>query len=357
MASRNTFAASRRSHEILKWLQNGRDVRIQDIVDEFGIKYPQARADLKLLEELYGLSTHREGRTKVWTWSGLNPDYVDLATVAALELGAISLDLFKDTPYGQAIRRLVDYCRDLVPEAHQSRLERLSDALHLRHDWLPTQPGRILEHLETSLNALWVADVRWLIGTYEKSNGTTKRYLLLPRRLIWYQGRLWLLALDRDVLKLFDLGGFEALERYRPSEHGVSYLDDAAADGGRGTDGDEVAHPVEYDAEDLEAYLEEFDDDPETYFEDAFGIFAQNYPVESIHLEVQGRWRNYLERYRLHASQHTEADGESLHVHLEMGICPEFTSFVMGMLPDVKVHAPDSLRDDLRQRAEQWLDR
>jgi len=354
MASRNTFAASRRSHEILKWLQNGREVRIQDIVDDFGIEYPQARADLKLLEELYGLSTHRDGRTKVWTWSGVDTDHIDVATVAALELGAISLDIFKDTPYGQAIRRLADYCRDLVPDAHRTRLERLSDALHLRHNWLPTRPERIREHLETILNALWVADPRWLIGTYEKSGGAAREYLLLPRRLIWYQGRLWMLALDRDVLKLFDLGGFEALDRYRPSEHGASYLDDLAADGGTA---DDVAHPVEYDDRALEQYLEQFDDAPDAYFEHAFGMFAQNFPVESIHLEVRGHWKHYLERYRLHDSQTNEPDGQTLHVHLEMGVCPEFTSFVMGMIPEVKVHAPDSLRDELRSRTEAWLER
>lgn len=355
MASRNTFAASRRSHEILKWLQDGQDVRIQDIVDEFGIKYPQARADLKLLEELYGLSTHRDGRVKVWSWSGVETDYIDLATVASLELGAISLDLFKDTPYGNAIRRLADYCRDLVPEAHQSRLERLSEALHLRHDWLPTRPDRILEHLETTLNALWVADFRWLLGTYEKSDGTTSEYLLLPRRLIWYRGRLWMLALDRQVLKLFDLGSFESLQRYRPSEHGASYLRDAPADGGD-SDGD-IAHPVEYDDEALEQFLDQFDDDPEAYFEDAFGIYAQNYPVDTIHLEVRGRWRHYLERYRLHPSQENEPDGDTLHVRLEMGVCPEFESFVMGMLPDVKIHEPAALRDTVRERVEGWLER
>lgn len=353
MPPRNTFAATRRSHTILKWLQSGREVRIQHIMEEFEIQYPQARADLKLLEELYGLSTHRDGRTKVWTWSGIDSDHVDVATVAALELGAISLDIFKDTPYGNSIQRLTDYCKRRVPEDHRDRLERLSSGLHLRRTWLPTRPESILEHIESILNALYVAEPRWLFAEYERSDGELSEYLLLPRRLVWYQGRLWLLALDRYTLKLFDVAGFRNLERYRASEHGARY----ASGGGDGLveDGG-VAHPVEFSDEKLEGLIDELHDQPSTYFEHAFGIYAGNFPVESIHLEVRGRWRSYMRRYQIHPSQTTEPDEETLHVRFEMAICPEFKSFLMGMIPDVEIHAPDDLREELRRRMESWLD-
>lgn len=357
MSSRNTFAASRRSHNILQWLRNGRQVRIEDVTEAFDIQYPQAREDLKLLEDLYDLSTHRDGRVKVWTWSEEDTEHVEVGTVAALELGAISMDIFQDTPYGDAIRELTEECRERIPEAHHPRLERLSRALHLRRTWLPTDPDQILEHLETSLNALYVGKHHWLIGEYEKSDGQRGEYLLLPRRLIWYQRRLWLLALDRDKMKLFDLAGFDALERYWPAEHGAPHREDIAADGGEGLEEADV-HPVEYDKDELDEYLEQFDDEPETYFEDAFGIYAQNYPVESIHLEVDGHWRNYLDRYRIHQSQKNVPDeeDETLHVHLEMGLCPEFKSFVAGMIPDVRVHEPEELREEIRSDVVEWLE-
>ncbi len=354
MSSRNTFAASRRSHEILGWLQNGRQVRIQDVVDAFDIQYPQAREDLKLLEELYDLPTHRDGRVKVWTWSDEDIEHIEVGTVAALELGAISLDIFQDTPYGEAIRGLVEECRDRIPAHHHPRLERLSEALHLRRTWLPTSPDEILGHLEVGLDAIWKEGYDWLVARYRRSDGARDDYLLLPRRLVWYQRRLWLLALDRDELKLFDLAGFERLERYRPAEHGARHYETAAgADGGA----PEQPHPVEYGDDRLAAYLEQFDDDPEAYFEDAYGIYADNGPVESIHLEVEGRWRNYLDRYRIHHSQQNEPDDEAqtLHVHLEMGICPEFESFLLGMIPQVRVHEPESLETRLRERASEWL--
>jgi DNA-binding transcriptional ArsR family regulator len=375
MSPRNTFAASRRSHKILKWLQNGREVRIQDVMEAFDIQYPQARADLKLLEELYGLSTHREGRTKVWTWSGLNPDYVDVATAVALELGAIGLDIFKDTPYGQEIERLVSHCRDRVKDSHQERLERLSKGIHLRRTWLPTEPDEMLEHIETLLDGLYVSEPRWMRARYQTSGGEVGTYVLLPRRLIWYEGRLWLLALDRDVLKLFDVAAFETLERHRSSDEIEAKT--------TSLEGDD--DPLRMSGDELQSYLDDLDDDPETFFEEAFGIFAGNYPVERIHLEVRGPWAHYLRRYHLHPSQEnadspegldtspldpselaasggqTQTNGnedwkESLHVCFEMGICPEFKSFVMGMIPDVRVHAPMELRDELVDRVREWIE-
>lgn len=357
MSSRNTFAASRRSHTILKWLREGHSVRIEDVTDTFDIQYPQAREDLKLLEDLYELSTHREGRVKVWTWSEGDTEHIGVGTVAALELGAISLDIFQDTPYGDAIRELIEECRGRIPEPHHPRIERVSRALHLRRTWLPTDPDEILDYLEVILNAMWVGDHRWLMAEYEKSDGQRGDYLLLPRRLIWYQRRLWLLALDRDKLKLFDLAGFDSLERYRAAEHGAPHRENIAADGGEGLDEVDV-HPVEYDDDELDEYLEQFDDEPDEYFENAFGIYAQNYAAESIHLEVDGHWRNYLDRYRIHQSQKNVPDeeGDTLHVHLQMGICPEFKSFVAGMIPDVRIHEPEGLREEIRSDVAEWLE-
>lgn len=325
-------------------------------MEEFDLQYPQARADLKLLEELYNLETHREGRTKVWTWAGLDPDYVDVATVAALELGAISMDVFRDTPYGEAIERLISYCRQRVPQPHRTRLDRLSSAIHLRRHWLPRDPERVLEHLEDCLNQLYVSDPGWLFSRYERSDGEIGTYLLLPRHLVWYQGRIWLLALHEDTLKLFDLAGFVELERYRAAEHGVEPLRAETTDAGADDEGADLpTHPAEFDGERLAEYLSQYDRDPESYFEDAFGIYGGEGPVESVHVEVRGAWQRYLERYKLHPSQELMREESSLHVRLEIGICPELESFLLGMIPDVRIHEPDWLRAKLRDRVEQWL--
>jgi len=347
--SRNTFAASRRSHRILKWLQNGERVGIRDVMEEFGIQYPQARADLKLLEELYNLETEREGRTKVWKWSGLDADYVDVATAAALELGAVSLDIFRDTPYGEAIDRVSRYCRERVPQAHRPRIDRLSRALHLRRNWNPVEAQQLLEHLEVVLNEMYVATPHWLVGRYQRADGGIGEYLLCPRYVVWYQGRLWLLAIHWTELKLFDVAGFEALERYRPSERGADLLRRELEE--RGAE----RHPAELEGEEFESFLAERDVDPESYFEHSFGIFAGAEDVERIRLLVRGPWASYLERYRIHPTQEMRSEGDALEVQLELAIDPEFESFVLGMIPDVEVRAPTRLREDLEERVRNWL--
>lgn len=352
MPPRNTFAASRRSHQILKWLQSGRAIKIQDVIDEFGIQYPQARADLKLLEELYGLATHRDGRVKVWTWSGIDPDYIDLATAASLELGAIAVDLFKGTPYGQEIESFAEQSREHLSDKLRGRVERLSKALHLRRTWLPTDEERVVDHIETIVDSLFVDDPRWLLGEYVKSGGTTKPYLLLPRRLIWYQGRLWTLALHGEDLKLFDVAGFRSLERYRPAEADLSGDEQRQAEGR--AEGDRLP-PIQRGPEELEAFLESLDDDPAEFFEDSFGIFAgDHFDHRQVHLEVDGPWVSYLNRYRLHPSQENEMNDGSLHVRFDLAVCPEFESFVMGMIPHVTIHAPDQLQERLEQRVRAW---
>jgi hypothetical protein len=322
MSARNTFAATRRSHQILKWLKDGDGVTIQRVIDNFGIKYPQAREDLKLLEELYDLRTFRDGRIKVWAWKGFDPEYVTVATAAALEFGGVALDLFRDTPYYDEIERLSEHCRQRVGKKQQSRLDRISRVLHLRRTWLPFHEGRLKEHVEAILDAVFLD--RGLAIKYERSDGEMGHYVLNPRQLVWYQGRLWLLGEHEQTAKLFDVAGIEHLN-----------LLDADEQGNAG----EPMLP-----EDLEAL-----------FKHSFGIYTSNYPCQSVHLEVRGSWANYLKRYRLHPSQQNELNGETLHVHFEIGVCPEFRSFVLGMIPDVRVHEPQGLRDDLTDAVSSWL--
>lgn len=332
MSARNTFAATRRSHAIMQWLQNGEDVTIQRVIDNFDIKYPQAREDLKLLEELYGLSTHRDGRVKVWTWSGFDPDYISVATAAALELGSIALDVFSDTPYRSEIERLASHCRNRVGERQRERLDRVSGALHLRRTWLPVDEELMTDHVETILDAVF--HDRRLAMVYERSDGEVRHYVTLPRKVVWYAGRLWLLAHHEDRLKLFDVAGIEKLEG----------IDVPAAS----------QEPGDDDASDT-PFLED-DEDLRDYFANAFGIYAQNYPVADIHLEVSGSWANYLRRYQVHPSQQIEEGSDTLHVYFHMGLCPEFKSFLLGMIPNVRVHAPTELAEELDETVQIWLE-
>lgn len=323
MSARNTFAATRRSHHILKWLKQGEGVTIQRVIDTFGIKYPQAREDLKLLEELYDLVTYRRGRIKVWAWNDFDPEYVSVATAAALELGSVALDLFRDTPYLDEIERLADHCKLRVGQVQAERVDRVAKALHLRRNWLPVHEDRLKAHLESILDAIF--HDHGLALQYQRGDGATGHYVVTPGQLVWYHGRLWLLAWHEETTKLFDVAGVLALDVVPQVQS-------------------DPAQTLDQDAVDA-------------HFAGAFGIYADNFPPESIRLRVRGAWANYLRRYYLHPSQTNLEVGEELEVRFEMGICPEFRSFLLGMLPDVVVVEPATLQRELAESVQGWLRR
>lgn len=68
MADRCTFHSARATHSILESLVRGDDWTIADVEAEYGVSYPQSRAYLGLLEELYALETYWQDGTKHWTW-------------------------------------------------------------------------------------------------------------------------------------------------------------------------------------------------------------------------------------------------------------------------------------------------
>ena len=387
MSARNTFAATRRSHAILQRLKRGEGITIQEVSDEFGIQYPQARADLKLLEELYELDTYRNGRIKVWEMSGAGDKVAHVGMVAALELGGVALDIFRHTPYGESIDALRERQSQEVRKAAREKLRRLSMALVMRRTWLPVKPERILETLEVFLDSILLQHV--VAVTYERSDAKIGEYLVIPRRLIWYQGRLWLQAIHDEQTKLFDVAG--VLRARRSSMEGlvttmverrledgayehlpeepllVGAGDDMLEEGGEtegeqaeATEQSELSSRREQALQDVTAQIEQWfaygsRAEEDAYFQSAFGIYADNYEPQKVELVVKDSWANYLRRYRLHSSQKNRELPEGLHVQFQVGLCPEFRSFLLGMIPDVEIIAPESLAESLEHRVRKWL--
>lgn len=363
MPARNTFAATRRSHAILKRLRRGEGVTIREVSDEFGIQYPQARADLKLLEELYELNTYRRGRTKVWEMPDVNSNEAVVGIAAALELGGVALDIFKDTPYGEYIDKVADEYRRRVGSPYNQHLQRLSSALVLRQTWLPTEPEKMIAALEQILDC--IALRRGVRIKYERADGEQGNYLLIPRRLIWYQGRLWLQGIHEGIQKLFDVAGVQKatyVQRealidifFKERLKAELTLEDAAEEGDevneeerrqalRAEIAKEVGELFEYGSREEE----------DAYFGDAFGIFASNFEPQTVKILVKGTWANYLRRYRLHPSQQNKEVEQGLQVAFRIGICPEFRSFLQSMIPNVEILAPQELRESLQEEIARW---
>lgn len=352
MSARNTFAATRRSHAILKRLRRGEGITIREVSDNFDIQYPQARADLKLLEELYDLETYRDGRVKVWEMPGAGDQKRHIGIAAALELGGIALDVFRNTPYGERIEELIEKWRRTVrPEAREN-LERLTRGLVLRRHWSPVDEDRMLGVLEEFLDAIGLK--RGVEMTYERSDGEIRDYVVIPRRLIWYQDRLWLQAVHEGEQKLFDVAGVIETDRWM-REQIVDHLVDARGEDVDDEDDEQLEQMRREVGQDLDEWFEYGSpDEEEAYFADAFGIYAGNYETREVELVVTGPWETYLRRYRVHDSQVSEEVDEGLRVRFEIGLCPEFKSFVLGMIPDVEILAPAELGEELADRVDEW---
>jgi predicted DNA-binding transcriptional regulator YafY len=354
LGKRNKFKAARATQQILKRLRDGDVVSISEVQEDYGVQYQQARAYLKLLEELHGLVTSRDGRQKVWAFSEkLDSPNITLVTAAALEYGGVAMDLFEDTPYEDELDDVIDYARSRVPDRQQDRYERLSKVLHHRRTWLPRHRKEVGEHLETLLDSVCYDDP--FSFEYRRSDGEVQSYVAKPGRIIWYHGRLWMLATDFEETKLFDIAGISESHRGVDETLLKNTLSRPEQNGGDSTDETEGQKDVEQHAEEL-AFGHDLDN-PSEFFSEAYGIFAENYPVQDVHLEVFGSWKTYLDRYRIHSSQENEVDEEndSLHVRFEIGLCPEFKSFILGMIPQVEIHEPKSLKQDLKDRAASWV--
>ena len=70
---------------------------------------------------------------------------------------------------------------------------------------------------------------------------------------------------------------------------------------------------------------------------------------------VHGRHAIALRQRAVHPSQQvSEGEDGVLNVRLRLVICPEFIGFVLGMLPDIEVIAPQVLSAKLEDAVDQW---
>jgi hypothetical protein len=167
-----------------------------------------------------------------------------------------------------------------------------------------------------------------------------------------------MLATDFEETKLFDVAGIQEAHRGVDDQILEETLRRPEQTNGTEESEDEPKPTDEDPKSAVQSLAFGHDlDDPSEFFREAYGIYAENYPVEDVHIEVSGSWKTYLDRYRIHSSQRNEGDPEDgpLHVHFEIGLCPEFKSFILGMIPDVKIHEPADLKEELRDRAKEWL--
>lgn len=348
--ARNTFAASRRSHRILRWLRSGRRVSIADVTESFDVQYPQARADLKLLEDLYDLQTDRDGRTKVWRWNQLDGDEAAWAAAAGRAAADAAETLIPGERLAAGIAAAMRGGSGRFDGETERVVERLADAIKVGVAWRPRHPERMGAHLAAALRELARPTPNWMyLRARDDPDRRDGGRLISPRRLVWSDGRLSVAGCTEGGFDIVDLAGLECFEPYRPAEHGTEPL----RRNGDGAERDR--HPAELDPDACESRLDAKWDDFDELLDHSLEVVASDATVRTVRFEVTGRWASRLRRYRLHPTQETTSTERGLAVEWRVACDAALASRMQAMVPELRILAPDELRRTVSMRLRRWL--
>lgn len=249
------------------------------------------------------------------------PSEEDISTAAALDVAVRAMMPFRGTYLYES---LVELQAD-----HRDRLRDHVDIADRRARSLATlDPRRVLsptkaEFLKGLLDA--VRERRVCIIEYGALNGSVTSYDIEPWSIVWVRQSLFLLArrIDVDERRTFELDGIRRLE----------------------TTSTDFTPPTN----------EELDADA-AYFH-AIGSYTDYGTPNAVHLRIGGLHAVELARRVVHHSQQVSApDGDGwVDVRFRVVLCPEFLSFVLGMLPHVRVISPKKLADEVAAAVAAYL--
>lgn len=311
----NSFSSARSVFRVLAWAEADEPVSTSRVRKELEVSDRQARDYLALLVQLGRLRTIRRGRTDEYHLVRRDRGHTaSLPQAIGAEFAVAALGALRGTAFHDGALELVSDFRNSLPEVQGPRAVRLRSAFFAVRGSVPTNADHAA-HAETILEAIMHGNP--LRATYERlSDGEVNRYTLRPISLVVHHEGLHLLARKRDgKIRMFDVEGFRKIERIRRT----------AAPSGT---------------------------DLGVRFRHAFGRYT-DFPPTPVRLKLTGIAARQVRRRSFHDSQRIVRDtGDVIEVQFLVGICPEFTAWVLGMSPDVEVVAPSELRAEIRRRHE-----
>ena len=240
-----------------------------------------------------------------------------VASAVGLHFAVEALHPLAGTPWHDALRRMA--------EARQAQIQDLRHvAEELRATFRVVPGGRAVEAREPLVRAISVAwkERRRIRIRYQKLSGEATIRTLDPLGLVLRGDHVLLIARDAQG----------AIRRYRLDRVlAVTTLDARFSRPPAETVGRDMAH--------------------------RWGIWidAQAEP-EQVRLRVRDGFAVLVQHFRLHASQELGPEREGWQeVTFHLCVCPEFKSWVLGLIPHVQVVEPESLRQELRTMLRDWL--
>lgn len=302
---------------LLGAVDRGESLTIASVMQMTEVKRKGAKRYIEWLEKLRPLQEQKEGRGKSWS---LSEEQGDLEKAAALQMAEIALKEMEGTPVFTKLHQIALKAMNDLEDGDRDRLARLSKSFHI------LRPETLIGARSASLTCISDAirkrkRIRFNYHTLKKQTGT---YKVEPWSLVLHQGRVMLLAGKIEtsgcINRLFNLDRMEAIEM-------------------------------------LAEGCKHREMEPQLFWRDAFGLYAgEDMVPEWVHLRVRGTHAQELRFRRVHFSQMAETSEDGwLDVRMRVAICEEFKSFVMGMVPNVRIVEPQSLREEIAKRMSQWI--
>ncbi len=314
---------------LLEHVDAGHPLRIGEIRQQFGIGIAAARRYREFVGRHRNLVEEREGRGgKVW-WKAPDKEAppATLARAAALDFAVNALGELKGTQHYDELDATSNQARLSLSDGNQTKLDRVTRGFQVRTAGESLSPSRE-EHLGILMDA--IEQRRPCHMRYQRADGVVRSYEVQPWGFILHHGRLLFVAgkTNDETCKL---------------ERRIFNVDGIYAIGIREGERFEVPAPRQVNYEEI--------------FRHSFGVYCGwEEPPCKVHLRVRGPNSVLLRRRSIHHSQQmAPGDDEWWDLWLHVIPCPEFRSFVMGMIPDVQIVEPDSLREEVRGNISTWL--
>lgn len=305
--------SARRLLAILRWFEAGEPVTYSRICQEFDVAAHQSQTDLQLLQEFYPIKKGRTGRFAVFHLDRAAARGDALTRALTLDLSSRALLLLEGTNYQREAERLRDAATSTISPAEAKDLRVILSALYFRRIEEPSFSARheVIDKLLRAIQRRYPIRMQY----QRLSNGERRDYDLEPLALVLFREQVQMLGRYRDPpneIHTFDLDGiidctWQRRERFQRSK--------------------------KFDIPSL--------------FQHAFGRYIDLKPVD-VRLRVSGVSANYLRRRRVHPTQQLEELGEDVRVTFSVGLCPDLKAWVMSLVPNVVVEAPQELKTHVR---------
>ena len=320
---RNKYSSAKRIISIIDKLERNEEVEYNWVMEQFGVKLPQARSDIKLVQEFRNLRESRNGKFKVFK---LAPDFHSAPSIVAravmLEFGKSSLNMLRGTIYEEESEAL---CRELkrhLPKKSVSMIKSITESFYHRYANGPQNSyvGAAVEDILTCFHtrSKISIDSRRLYDEMEK------RYHVGPIALVLWQEQLQLVGIKfpDNEFRSFDLDGIKNSEVLTDTEFHC---------------------PDSFNIED--------------YYKYAIGRYVgSHYKVIDLSFVVKDEWSIFFKRRKVHPSQRIQDSDGGLRVRMRVGNCPDLKAFIMKMMPNIKIEKPIEVKNEIKKILEASLE-